>query len=96
MNSAMIAVFQFVISIACAFFFGFKGIELFLGELQLPVRLLLGIGAALIVGAAELYFLAVNIAMNEESYSTSDSNLPKPLSFQGKSIISPKQHLKTS
>jgi len=66
MNSGLIAVFQFVISLACAFFFGFVGIELFIGNLQLAVRLGLGIGSALIVGAAELYFLAINLDVAED------------------------------
>jgi len=77
MNSGLIAVFQFVISLACAFFFGFSGVELFVGGLQLAVRLLLGIVIALIVGAAELYFLVVNLAVSEEGFSSS-TKLLKP------------------
>lgn len=102
MNSALIGVLQFVISIACAFFFGFKGIELFIGEIQLAMRLLLGIGIALTVGAAELYFLAVNFASSEEAFSSSRDNLNSektPLSFTPKPIIpiaNPNtKHLKT-
>lgn len=66
MNSALIGVFQFILSIACAFFFGFKGIEVFAGELQLAVRLLLGLAIALVVGAAELYFLAIRMDFEED------------------------------
>jgi hypothetical protein len=93
MNSSMIAILQFVVTIACAFFFGFKGIELFLGDLQLAVRILLGIGAALIVGGAELYFLAINIAVSEEAYSNNPTvKQPKPVQLSSKNI----PHLKTS
>jgi len=99
MNSGLIAVLQFVVSLACAFFFGFSGVELFVGGLQLAVRLLLGIVIALIVGAAELYFLVVNLAVSEEGFSaarafpkpkiTTDVNAPSKTGTQ-------KEHLKTS
>jgi len=66
MNTGLIGVFQFIISIAAAFFFGFIGIEAFGGlSLDLAVRLLLGIVFALVVGLAELYFLAVNLSISE-------------------------------
>jgi len=66
MNSVIIAVIQFVISLAAAFLFGFQGIELFVGPLDLAVRLLLGIAAAVIVGAAELYIMVVQLDSREE------------------------------
>jgi len=62
-NSGLIGVFQFIVTIAAAFMFGFMGVEVFLGlTLDLGVKLLLGIIFALIVGMAELYFLAINLA----------------------------------
>lgn len=66
MNSGIIAVIQFVISLAAAFLFGYSGVELFVGPLELAVRLLLGIASALIVGAAELYILVTILDGREE------------------------------
>jgi hypothetical protein len=74
MNSGLIAVFQFVVSLACAFFFGFVGVELFIGNLQLAVRLLLGIACALIVGVAELYFLAMNMSISDDGPGRGSGN----------------------
>lgn len=65
MNSGMIAVLQFVISLAAAFLFGFSGIQIFVGPMDLAVRLLLGIASAVIVGIAELYVLVVLIDSRE-------------------------------
>jgi len=87
MNTALISVFQFVITIACAFFFGFVGIEVFVGGLQLPVRLLLGIMAALIVAGAELYFLAMNMAASEEENGTGVENFIASRSISTKKKI---------
>ncbi|XP_030762339.1 transmembrane protein 199 [Sitophilus oryzae] len=58
MNQHLIAIFQFIISVAAAFAFGFVGIELLTGSLDFGFRLLLGIICGLIVAIAELYFLA--------------------------------------
>ncbi|KAF7286991.1 hypothetical protein GWI33_002832 [Rhynchophorus ferrugineus] len=58
MNQHLIAIIQFIITLAAAFAFGFIGIELLVGTLDFGFRLLLGIICALIVGIAELYFLA--------------------------------------
>lgn len=66
MDSVIIAVIQFVISIAAAFLFGFLGIEVFVGSLDLAVRLLLGIAAAVIVGAADLYIMVVYLEAKED------------------------------
>jgi len=70
MNSVIIAVIQFVISLAAAFLFGFHGIELFVGPLDLAVRLLLGIAAAVIVGGAELYIMVVHLDAREGNQDT--------------------------
>lgn len=57
-NRQLIAVAQFIFSVAAGFAFGFIGIELIVGQLDFGFRLLLGIMIALIVALAEIYFLA--------------------------------------
>lgn len=64
MNRQLIAVAQFIFSVAAGFAFGFIGIELLLGDLDFGFRLLLGIICALIIALAEIYFLAKKL--NEE------------------------------
>jgi hypothetical protein len=87
MNTGLIAVFQFVVTVGAAFAFGFMGIEVFAGvSFELAVKLLLGIVFALVVGAAELYFLVINMdfgdnvqQMQEEkikSYSVNSASSP--------------------
>jgi len=66
MNTGMVGVFQLVISLAAAFLFGFSGIQVFYGEMDIAVRLLLGIAFAVIVGVAELYILVVHLDAVEE------------------------------
>lgn len=56
--------FQFIVSIAAGFAFGFIGVELMIGDLDFGFRLLLGILCALIIALAEIYFLAKKL--NEE------------------------------
>jgi TMEM199 family protein len=63
-NRHMIAVAQFLFSVAAGFAFGFIGIELIVGNLDFGFRLLLGIMIALIIALAEIYFLAKTL--NEE------------------------------
>lgn len=57
-NRQLIAVAQFIFSVAAGFAFGFIGIELIIGQLDFGFRLLLGIMIALIIALAEIYFLA--------------------------------------
>lgn len=57
-NRQLIAVAQFIFSVAAGFAFGFIGIELIVGQLDFGFRLLLGIMISLIVALAEIYFLA--------------------------------------
>jgi len=86
MNSGLIGVIQLVISLAAAFLFGYMGIEVFVGyTFDLAVRLLLGIMCALIVGAAELYFLAINLAVADSS-DTNTSYRTSILSSSSKKI----------
>jgi TMEM199 family protein len=63
-NRHLIAVAQFLFSVAAGFAFGFIGIELIVGNLDFGFRLLLGIMIALIIALAEIYFLAKTL--NEE------------------------------
>ncbi|XP_063237157.1 transmembrane protein 199 [Bacillus rossius redtenbacheri] len=57
-NRQLIAVFQFVVSVAAGFAFGFVGVELMVGQLEFGFRLLLGVMCALVIALAEMYFLA--------------------------------------
>ncbi|KAJ8940141.1 hypothetical protein NQ314_010808 [Rhamnusium bicolor] len=58
MNKHLVAIFQFIVSVAAGFAFGFIGVELIIGSLDFGFRLLLGIICALTIALAELYFLA--------------------------------------
>ena len=57
-NSQLLEVMGFAISLFAAFMFGFVGINYMIGPLDMGVRFLLGVIIALIVAVAELYFLA--------------------------------------
>lgn len=57
-NRHLIAVLQFVFSVAAGFAFGFIGVELMIGGLDFGFRLLLGIICSLVIALAEIYFLA--------------------------------------
>ncbi|CAH1979753.1 unnamed protein product [Acanthoscelides obtectus] len=58
MDKKLITIFQFIVSLVAGFLFGFTGIELITGSLDLGFRLILGIICASTVALAELYFLA--------------------------------------
>lgn len=62
MNKQLIAIFQFIISVAAGFAFGFIGVEVLVGSLDFGFKLLLGIIFALIIALAELYFLAKKLS----------------------------------
>ncbi|XP_046456511.1 uncharacterized protein LOC124203741 [Daphnia pulex] len=57
-NSQLIEVLGFAVSLFAAFAFGFTGINYMIGPLDFGIRALLGVVSALIVAIAELYFLA--------------------------------------
>lgn len=65
-NRQLIAVLQFIFSVAAGFAFGFIGIELLVGNLEFGFRLLLGVIFALIIALAEIYFLAKKLAEDDE------------------------------
>lgn len=61
-NRQLIAVIQLIVSVGAGFTFGFIGVELLVGELDFGFRLLLGVMCALVIGLAEIYFLAKKLA----------------------------------
>lgn len=65
-NRQLIAIVQFIVSVAAGFAFGFIGVELIVGDLDFGFRLLLGVMCALIIALAEIYFLAKTLA--EDSF----------------------------
>ncbi|XP_053951519.1 transmembrane protein 199 [Anastrepha ludens] len=70
MNSQMIAVLQFIFSVAAGFVFGFLGLELIFGGLEFGLRLVLGICCALVIGVAEMYFLVKKLNEEEKAMSS--------------------------
>ncbi|XP_054725461.1 uncharacterized protein LOC129235579 [Anastrepha obliqua] len=70
MNSQMIAVLQFIFSVAAGFVFGFLGLELIFGGLKFGLRLVLGICCALVIGIAEMYFLVKKLNEEEKAISS--------------------------
>lgn len=74
-NKQLIAVLQFIFSVAAGFAFGFIGIELIIGNMDFGFRLLLGIICALIIALAEMYFLAKKL--NEMDKIPTDQYLAK-------------------
>jgi len=56
-NSFLILIIQFLVSVACSFMFGFLGPYYLYGKTDLGPRLLFGIICAFIVGCADMYFV---------------------------------------
>lgn len=94
-NRQLIAVAQFVFSVAAGFAFGFIGLELIVGSLDFGFRILLGVMCALIIALAEIYFLAKKL--NEEDchtiYDDPDENSPDRVfsTFSANSPLKPHQ-----
>lgn len=89
-NRHLIAVLQFIFSVAAGFAFGFIGVELIVGNLDFGFRLLLGIIVALVIALAEIYFLAKKL--NEE-YDIPEEKLLEPKSNgTGTSSTGTKEH----
>ncbi|RZF36104.1 hypothetical protein LSTR_LSTR015829, partial [Laodelphax striatellus] len=84
-NRQLIAVLQFVVSVVAGFAFGFLGVELIVGNLDVGFRLLLGVICALVIALAEIYFLAKKLAED-------DFPPPPPLNAPA-SATAHKQHL---
>ncbi|KAK3925901.1 Transmembrane protein 199 [Frankliniella fusca] len=65
-NSHIIAVVQFIVSVGAGFTFGFLGVQLMVGSLDFGFRLLLGVACALTIALAEIYFLAKKLSEEYE------------------------------
>ncbi|XP_017023603.1 uncharacterized protein [Drosophila kikkawai] len=65
-NKQIIAVAQFIFSVAAGFTFGFFGVNLMVGPLPFGFRILLGVIVALIIALAEMYFLAKKLHEYDE------------------------------
>lgn len=76
LNKQLIAVFQFLLSVAAGFAFGFCGIELIVGTQDFGFRLLLGVICALIIALAELYFLAKKLNEDLQFEISTNDKLP--------------------
>lgn len=75
-NRQLVAVLQFIFSVAAGFAFGFIGVELIIGNLDFGFRLLLGVICALVIALAEIYFLAKKL--NEDiDYAEAHENFLK-------------------
>ncbi|KAI8122963.1 hypothetical protein FF38_09609 [Lucilia cuprina] len=78
-NSQIIAVLQFIFSVAAGFAFGFLGINLIIGNMEFGLRLLLGIMCALIIALAEIYFLAKKLNEYDNTVDTVNKAMKKTL-----------------
>ncbi|KAH8381733.1 hypothetical protein KR093_011486 [Drosophila rubida] len=65
-NKQIIAVAQFIFSVAAGFTFGFFGVNLMIGPLPFGFRILLGVIVALVIALAEMYFLAKKLHEYDE------------------------------
>ncbi|KAH8420902.1 hypothetical protein KR222_008674 [Zaprionus bogoriensis] len=65
-NKQIIAVAQFIFSVAAGFTFGFFGVNLMVGPLPFGFRILLGVIVALVIALAEMYFLAKKLHEYDE------------------------------
>jgi hypothetical protein len=71
-NRQLIAVLQFVFSVAAGFMFGYLGLELIFGGLDMRVRLLSGVGCAVVIAVAEIYFLIMHLMAEDSLLSASE------------------------
>jgi len=65
LNAILISLVQFVVSVGCAFTFGFMAPYLFYGNESVGVRILSGTVIGIIVGIADLYFVIRETLHNE-------------------------------
>lgn len=92
MNKQLIAVLQFVVSVAAGFAFGFIGIELLVGNLDFGFRLLLGIICSLIIALAEIYFLAKQLSEESDKIDNLADKQAKSFSNVGSKVENIKMH----
>ena len=65
LNAILISLVQFIVSVGCAFTFGFMAPYLFYGNESVGVRILCGTVIGIIVGIADLYFVIRETLHNE-------------------------------
>jgi len=69
-NSFLMLILQFVVSVACSFMFGFLGPYYLYGRTDLGPRLLFGIVCGFVVGCADMYFV-IRHMLEEDGYTLS-------------------------
>ena len=68
LNSFLVLILQFVVSVAASFMFGFLGPYYLYGRTDLGPRLLAGIICAFVVGCADMYFV-IRQMLEEDGYT---------------------------
>ncbi|KAF4527828.1 hypothetical protein B566_EDAN016312 [Ephemera danica] len=90
-NRQLIGVVQFVFSVAAGFLFGYLGLELMLGGLDMRVRLLSGIMCAVIIAVAEIYFLIMHLIAEDAMISDAQNVHPPTTPKDTKEHLMPPQ-----
>lgn len=91
-NRQLIAIGQFIVSVAAGFAFGFIGIELIVGQLDFGFRLLLGIICSLVIALAELYFLAKKLNEDFDDNVSTCKEQSKQSGLTGSKMENVKEH----
>ncbi|EDW16345.1 uncharacterized protein LOC6574856 [Drosophila mojavensis] len=86
-NKQIIAVAQFIFSVAAGFTFGFFGVNLMVGPLPFGFRILLGVIVALIIALAEMYFLAKKLHEYDEVLDAPKRKTPNSPKASGVQIL---------
>ncbi|XP_030558971.1 transmembrane protein 199 [Drosophila novamexicana] len=88
-NKQIIAVAQFIFSVAAGFTFGFFGVNLMVGPLPFGFRILLGVIVALVIALAEMYFLAKKLHEYDEVLDAPKRKTPNSPKVSGVQNIKP-------
>ncbi|KAM8706535.1 hypothetical protein ACLKA7_010750 [Drosophila subpalustris] len=88
-NKQIIAVAQFIFSVAAGFTFGFFGVNLMVGPLPFGFRILLGVIVALIIALAEMYFLAKKLHEYDEALDAPKRKKPDMPKTSGVQNVKP-------
>ncbi|XP_030238415.1 uncharacterized protein LOC108649013 [Drosophila navojoa] len=86
-NKQIIAVAQFIFSVAAGFTFGFFGVNLMVGPLPFGFRILLGVIVALVIALAEMYFLAKKLHEYDEVLDAPKRKAPNSPKASGVQIL---------
>jgi len=89
LNKQIIAVVQFIFSVAAGFTFGFFGVNLMVGPLPFGFRILLGVIVALIIALAEMYFLAKKLHEYDEVLDAPKRKPQQPTPVKRKVVAQP-------